>query len=625
MLRPGPYVNAPAFPKHLTWLNSEGELELSALRGKIVLLEFWTYYCINCLHNLPQLRRLLELFPKELVIIGVHSGKFPAEQASEHIRSAILRNQITWPVVNDHELQIWSEYAIKAWPSTVLLNERGKIVAHLSGEFLADELAPSIRELIAQADAKGSLKRGAFVHTREPAQASDRALSFPSKLALHPDGRLFVADSGQHRILELQLDERAEKATLLRSFGSGKPELYDAIGERAGFQQPHGLALHGDTLYVADSGNHAIRAIDLNSGAVRTLAGTGNKAHSATPKRQQAALNTELRSPWDLLFRDGKLYIAMAGSHQIWTLSNDYELEAWAGVGFEGLLDGARLGAGFNQPSGLACGVGQLFVADAEASAIRAIPFEGQDQVTTLIGQGLFSFGDRDGRGDEVRLQHPTGLAYYGGMLFIADGYNHKIKLLDPSQRQVSSLIGSGQAGDQDGPFQSASLYEPDGLAVYLGADQPMLLIADSNNHLIRVAELTTGQLRTLELQGVTSVSSSAGLGQRERRLYAQVRGERFTLQLKLHLPPDRKANPEAPLQIRHHERLLSNVVAPWEGRTLTLDLPSEPKLALDLMVYSCDREQEQLCYIQHEQLLFEIERNDQAGDSLEIEHKIVA
>lgn len=623
MLRPQPYVNAPAFPKGLTWLNSEGELQLSALRGKIVLLEFWTYYCINCLHNLPQLRRLIELFPEELVVIGVHSGKFAAEQSSEHIRSAMLRNQISWPVVNDHELRIWSEYAIRAWPSTVLLNERGKIVAHQSGEFLADELAPSIRELIEQADAKGSLKRGAFLHRQEAAQESDGALSFPSKLALHPDGRLFVADSGHHRILEFQLDERAESAHLLRSFGSGKADLYDAIGEYAAFQQPHGLALNGETLYVADSGNHAIRAIDLPSGMVRTLAGTGSKAHSATPKSQLAATSTELRSPWDLLFRDGVLYIAMAGSHQIWRLSNQYELELWAGVGFEGLLDGPRDGAGFNQPSGLACGVGQLFVADAEASAIRAIPFEGQNHVDTLVGQGLFSFGDRDGSGDEVRLQHPTGLAFYGGLLFIADGYNQKIKLLDPHKRQVSSLIGSGATGKLDGSFAEASLAEPDGLALYLTDDQPLLLIADSNNHLIRVAELSTATLRTLALTGLESLPSPSKDHAAQQRFQAQVRGERFTLQLKLTLPPDRKANPDAPLLIRHHDQLIGQFSAPWEEQTLTFELPSDPELALDLVIYSCDRANEQLCYIQHQQLLLAIEIDPQASDSLEIVHKI--
>lgn len=623
MLRPQPYVNAPAFPKGLPWLNSEGELQLNALRGKIVLLEFWTYYCINCLHNLPQLRRLLELFPEELVIIGVHSGKFAAEQSSEQIRSALLRNQITWPVVNDHELRIWSEYAVRAWPSTVLINERGKIAAQQSGEFLADELAPSIRELISQAEAAGSLKRGAFVHAQEAAHESDGPLSFPSKLAVHPDGRLFVADSGHHRILEFQLDQQAESAQLLRSFGSGRADLYDAIGEQAAFQQPHGLALNSETLFVADSGNHAIRAIDLASGAVRTLAGTGSKAHSATPKSQLAATSTELRSPWDLLVRDGQLFIPMAGSHQIWRLTHQYELELWAGVGFEGLLDGPRDRAGYNQPSGLACGVGQLFVADAEASAIRAIAFEEQSQVSTLVGQGLFSFGDRDGSGDEVRLQHPTGLAFYGGLLFIADGYNHKIKVLDPHKRQVSRLIGSGTLGKHDGDFESASLYEPDGLAIYTGGDQPLLLIADSNNHLIRVAELETGKLRTLALTGLEKLPSASSSQAKTQRFQAQVGGKRFRLQLKLNLPSERKANPDAPLLIRHHDQLIGQFAAPWEGQTLTLELPSDPELVLDLVIYSCDRQDEQLCYIQYEQLLFTIERNPQAGDSLEIEYTI--
>ncbi len=442
------------------------------------------------------MRQLQQQYPTELVVISVHSAKFPAEQLTANIRAAVMRHGIENPVVNDAEFNLWSQYSVRAWPTVVLVDPLGKVVGQQSGEITAAALAPLIDAMIADFERQGRLDRTPLpglrpASTQEPA----RPLRFPAKLLYATGDRLFVADSGHHRILEVQLSLDGLQGEVVRTFGRGEAGLRDGHITGAAFHDPHGLALVGNTLYVADTENHAIRAIDLVRETVRTVAGTGEKGTTLSVVGDSPT-TIPLRSPWALVAVEDLLLIAMAGSHQIWILIKEIQLGIFAGTGAEALIDGARHEAAFNQPSDLALAMGHLFVADAEASAIRAISLDDDPRVMTLVGEGLFDFGDVDGAGPTVRLQHPTGLAAADELLYLADSYNHKIKTLDPTTGLVATLIGSGEKGCNDGPFAEAQLYEPEGLVI---ANQ-RIYIADTNNHLIRVADLTTQQVTSLAL-----------------------------------------------------------------------------------------------------------------------------
>lgn len=374
-----------------------------------------------------------------------------------------MRHGIEHPVVNDADFAVWSSYAVRAWPTVVVLDALGRVAAQHAGEIDADEMAPLIDQLIVEAagqDALDPLPLPGLLP--EHTQAADTLLRFPSKLTLGTGDWLYLADTGHHRVLEVQLSEDGLAGAITRAFGTGEPGLQDGAAYSAQFHDPHGMALVHPMLYVADTENHAIRAIDLVREQVRTVAGTGEKARSLQILGNSPT-TMPLRSPWALVAVENILLIAMAGSHQIWILVEEQTLGLFAGTGAEALVDGPRCEAAFNQPSDLAFSMQHLFVADAEAGAIRAISLTGVPRVMTLVGQGLFEFGDIDGVGPEVWLQHPTGLAAGNDLLHIADTYNHKIKTLDPATGRVQTIVGSGAVGQDDGAAHSATFYEPAG------------------------------------------------------------------------------------------------------------------------------------------------------------------
>jgi DNA-binding beta-propeller fold protein YncE len=319
-------------------------------------------------------------------------------------------------------------------------------------------------------------------------------LSHPSRLIITSEATVFVADTGHHRVLQLELARDQRRATIVRVFGSGDAAFVNGSAERASFHAPRGLARRSRTLYVADTENHAVRAIDLESGDVRTVAGTGAKAaHVFQPGRSPT--DTPLRSPWGLFVQRPHLFIAMRDGHQIFSLEDETTLLPFAGNGREALVDGPALAAGFHQPSDL-CGNGhELFVADSGAGAVRAITLDGKPMVKTLVGAGASDLGDVDGLGDRVRLQHPTGIAF-DGLIFIADSDNHRIKRLDPATREVKRFIGTGEPGYADGPFYQAKLYAPEGVAVR----DKYVYVADTSNDAIRVGDMKTLRLHTLEI-----------------------------------------------------------------------------------------------------------------------------
>lgn len=485
-------MTAPEFPDGLEWLNTSRPLKLQDLRGKVVLLDFWTYCCINCMHIIPDLKRLEEEFPHELVVIGVHSAKFTQERETANIRNAILRYEITHPVVNDRDFAVWRIFQARAWPTLVLIDPEGKVVMTHAGEGAYERFAEPIRKLAEEYSRRGSLnRRGLALSPEQP--PPDNLLAFPGKVAVDPlGGRLFVSDQNHHRVLICRLTD----GKILDMVGAGRAGLRDGSFEEARFNHPQGMALVGGMLYVADTDNHAIREIDLGRRQVTTLAGNGKQApgFAAHPGRGD---QVELNSPWDLAYADGILFVAMAGMHQIWTVRvADGWCEPFAGTGREGLRDGQRSAAWLAQPSGLALGEGKLYFADSEVSSMRFVDLT-TGQVGTLVGEDLFEFGDMDGTGSQVRLQHPLGVAWADGRLWVADTYNSKIKLLDVQSRRCVTAAGTGKPGYHDGNALEAQFNEPGGIA----AAEGKVYIADTNNHLIRVLDPRAGTVNTLILK----------------------------------------------------------------------------------------------------------------------------
>jgi thiol-disulfide isomerase/thioredoxin len=536
-------VRAPELKGGRGWLNTDRPLSLAALKGKVVLLDFWTYGCINCMHIIPDLKKLEKKYPNELVVIGVHSAKFENEKDTENIRRIVLRYEIEHPIVNDADFAIWQAYAVNAWPTRYLIDPAGYIIGKLSGEGGYEALDKAIADSIAEFRKRGELNEAPLKLVLERAKVGDLPLAFPGKIvADQKSERLFIADSDHNRIVIAKLD-----GTLLETIGTGTHGAQDGSFQQATFFRPQGMVLDGENLYVADTENHLIRQIDLKSKTVKTIAGTGEQSHQhgeAGP-----ALNIALNSPWDLQLVQRTLYIAMAGPHQIWKLDLDkQEVSTFAGSGREARVDGSVDEAGFAQPSALATNEKTLYVSDAEANIIRAINL-GAGKVSTLAGGNLFDFGDRDGSGNDVRLQHPLGLALWNDKLLIADTYNHKIKLLDPAARSVKSFAGTGKPGQADGA--RPSFYEPSGLAV--AGDK--LFVADTNNHAIRIVDLKTKETKTLPIKGLQppavnqdATNSEAAPNAEEIKLPLQrLRAGEATISINVELPAGYHLNPTAP------------------------------------------------------------------------------
>lgn len=494
-------VRAPDFRPELDWINTGGrKRSLADFRGRVLLLDFWTYGCVNCLHLVPVLHEVERHFAAdELAVVGVHSGKFLAERETANVARACERLGVRHAVVNDRQFRTWREYAVRAWPTLVVVSPDGYVLSHRSGETTAARLVPALRSVVEEARTAGKLRGAAPLPLEaDLAPPAPGVLRFPAKVHAALDGRLFVADTGHHRVLEVEVEPGGAAGRVVRAFGSGRAGWADGAAGEAEFRAPHGLAAASGTLYVADTGNHLVRAVDLSNGRVTTVAGVGEQAGQG--QRGGPARETPLGSPWDLLRADGVLHVAMAGLHQVWRIDPAADrAEPYVGSGAEGLHDAEPARAALAQPSGLATDGGSLFIADAEASAVRRATPGGETE--TVVGTGLFDFGDRDGTGDEARLQHALGLAWWEAerALLVADTYNHRVRRVDPATREARAFAGGGRRGFADGAAADARFWEPGGVTV--AADGTRAYVTDTNNHALRVVDLRTGRVGTVELR----------------------------------------------------------------------------------------------------------------------------
>ncbi|WP_031468054.1 NHL domain-containing thioredoxin family protein [Sciscionella sediminilitoris] len=422
------------------WLNTGGtNYSLRDFRGKFVLLDFWTFCCINCLHVLDELRELEAEFADVLVTIGVHSPKFEHEADPDALRAAVERYEVHHPVLDDPELTTWQQYAVRAWPTLALIDPEGYLVHVAAGEGHSEALRAVLETQLAAHEAAGTLHRGDGPYVPPP--PPETTLRFPAKVANTPHGTLLVTDSARHAVVELD----ADGVTELRRFGTGERGSAD---EPAQFAEPSGIALLpteiarqvGYDVIVADTANHLLRGLDLDAGTVRTVAGTGRQWRAGAT--EGPATDIELSSPWDVAWWHpaGGVVIAMAGNHTLSVFDPIAgTVRRFAGTTVEGLKDGPAGEAHFAQPSGLAVTAERLWLADAETSALRYVDTD--RQVHTVIGTGLFDFGHRDGTAAEALLQHPLGVGVLGdGSIAIADTYNGALRRYDPATDEVSTL-----------------------------------------------------------------------------------------------------------------------------------------------------------------------------------------
>ncbi len=532
------------------WINS-GPISLAELKGKIVLLDFWTFCCINCHHILPHLAELEAKYKNELVVIGVHTAKFPAERDTENIRRKVAEYRIKHPVVNDANQTIWHRFGVNSWPTLILIDANGKYVDRSSGEGNFEAVDRVIGQLVEIHKTRGELNLTPLAFTPEMERPTTGPLLYPGKVVADAEGkRLFIADTGHNRIVQTDL-EGENPVTI----GSGEEGFDDGDYKKASFNRPQGMFLKDDTLYVADTENHAIRAVDLKEATVTTIAGTGKQAPQRLPARvirpcqddgplQPLGPDPDHRrqdtciSRWPARIRSGS---------STWTPAS------WASLPAPVMKTSwmvPRQRSKFAQPSGLATDGENLFVADSEVSGVRVITGIKDERgplVRTVVGAGLFEFDDIDGRGATVRLQHCLGLTYSGDHLYIADTYNNKIKICEPRNRTVHTFVGTHKAGDGDDPPISMS-------PAALSAAGNKLYVADTNNQKIKVVDLKTRAVKTLAMTDLTAPRlarrrpSFPGATTIDAPAVTVAPGKALTFAISLALPKGYKLNEEAPI-----------------------------------------------------------------------------
>lgn len=595
----------------IAWINTGGPIRIDDLKGKIVLLDFWTYCCINCHHVLPDLERLEKKYPNELVVIGVHSAKFEAEKDTNNIRRKVAEYRIKHPVINDAEMVLWRKFGVNSWPTFVLVDANGRYRGYTSGEGKYELLDEVIGKLIAEHKAKGELNTTPLKFFPENERSYDQPLLYPGKVHTNgPANRMFVTDTGHNRIVIADLD-----GNVLDTIGNGQTGFKDGGFQEATLNRPQGTFMKDDFLFIADTENHAIRIADLKQKTVKTVAGTGVQSYRR--EGYGKAANTGLNSPWAIapLPVGNRFAIAMAGPHQIWELDLERDrVGVLVGSGREDIIDGKFPASALAQPSGLAFDGENIFFADSETSSLRVMKWKSQT-VDTLVGRGLFDFGDIVGPAARARFQHCLDVAYANNMVYVADSYNNKIKVYDIKKKMVANLLGTGKPGSDDNGAQS-TFFQPGGVSFV----NNQLYIADTNNHLIRVANLDSGEVKTLTLKGLTkpetpvkppSFPNAETITLDEAKVAPE---KELTMDIRLPITGEMKLNPLAPLpytiEIKDSEgrtlggtQVAGEVIDPakeeFDARvTLENALPAGQKVSLKVSVaaFLCKEGSEGFC-----------------------------
>ncbi|MGB1287000.1 MAG: thioredoxin-like domain-containing protein [Aggregatilineales bacterium] len=641
-------VPAPEFPADLDWFNVEAPLTMDGLRGKIVLFDFWTYGCINCIHMIPILAELEEKYSEELVVIGVHSAKFANEGESENLRQIVQRYDLHHPVINDKDFIVWRTYGIRAWPSFSIVDPRGNVVVIESGEIPFAAFDNYLTQMIDYYDGLGQddIDRTPLDIALENAGNPGTPLLYPGKVLVDTeDNRLFIADSNHHRVVIADLDTYEVQQVI----GTGSRGYTDGTLEAAQFDQPQGMALDSfnQILYVADVNNHAIRAIDLGLSEVTTLAGTGTMGRGfalGVGDVNRAPRDIDLRSPWDVeLDGDGNLHIAMAGTHQLWVMNlEDDTIQVSVGNGREAQLsDVPLLDSELAQPSGLYFDNGELYFADSESSTIRVADFN-EDEVRLIAGttaNDLFDFGDIDGELGVNRLQHALGVdGDDDNLIYIADTYNSKIRVYDKDTQETTTLFGLSGNGDfRDGDADTAQFDEPGGLDYVDGK----IYVADTNNHSIRVIDLENGEVSTvtfpnpdmltIERNAVTIVGGNAAAGETVTLDEQTIAAGNGILELSINLPDGFKIND----LIDSTVMLTDNETVQFDSNShvlteTSLDIPitltaGDDTVILNLTVYYCETDNLSVCIIDDVTITVPVTVTENADNSiLSVERDII-
>ncbi len=605
------------------WLNTSRPITAEELKGRIILLDFWTFCCINCMHVIPDLHYLEEKFGDKLTVIGVHSAKFDNEKDTDNIRSAMLRYGIEHPVINDADFAVWRAFGVRAWPTLVLINPEGRLEEVYSGEGNRDAIEADVAALIKKHDSR--LAKAALPISLEKNKAPAGVLAFPGKIDVLQntdtvdEPLLYISDTGHHRIVTVGI---SGKSGLV--IGSGQAGFKDGSFAEAQFRSPQGIAYDGSRLrlYVADTGNHALRMVDFKTNQVTTLAGTGERGmpFPVTEKlRMPAPKDMALASPWDvLLFPDQNyLVIAMAGTHQLWRydIKND-QMQLLAGSGRESIDDGALPFNSLSQPSGLARIGDTLYFVDSETSSLRTYK---NGELSTLIGTGLFDFGFADGKQGKALMQHAIGVSAdeYNDPtgVYITDSYNHAIRRYDTKTGELTTVAGTNQRGNKDGGVKDARFNEPNDI-IKAGNKY---YVADTNNHAIRVIDMAAGTVSTLRLDlpipkaKEASVAPEKNLPQLRELKIPPVGTDAVVIRLAL--PKGWKINEEAPSWMALYEankdggfKVAAKFGHEEMQKTSTLKLPklaSGTKYRLQGTFYYCEKTEGSLCLLKSVDAVF--------------------
>ncbi len=637
-------VPAPEFPANLDWINVEQPLTMAGLKGKIVIFDFWTYGCINCLHLIPILEQVETKYADEVVVIGVHSAKFENEGQTENQRQIVQRYGIHHPVINDLDFNIWRTYGVNAWPTAAVVDPRGYVVVRQSGEIPFNAFDAYLSGMIEYYDSvdENIIDRTPLDLALEGAGDPGTPLLFPGKvLADDSSSRLFIADSSHNRIVIADRNTRE----VLDIIGSSVRGFDDGPFESATFDKPQGMALAGDLLYIADVNNHAIRVADLATRTVSATAGNGIMGTQRIPfgVPVEEPLNVSLRSPWDLEFDDqGLLHVAMAGTHQLYIFEPESGLLLVSvGNGREANLNDVSLAQSeLAQPSGLYfAGDGKLYFADSESSTIRLADFA-NNLVTVVSGttdNSLFDYGDIDGELGVNRLQHALDVqGAPNGDLYIADTYNSRIKRIPAGETATETVVGlGGLGGYEDGDPTVAQFDEPGGLSYADG----ILYVADTNNHVIRTVDLADGTVDTFEFSNpevliidpdaLTLLGGNAGDSDFVSAGVFQVAAGDGMVNLRLDLPSEFTINPliESKVAVRVGEAEEQIVVEVTEKdiRIPVAFGEDDSSLSADLTLYYCRYGEEQLCFIDISTLFATVEvSQDHDATVITLEREVV-